>query len=466
MNVNLDTFPHAYFKLVVHDDMGVTFEYCFGKLAKELNLTTEKIVGQNPVRVFGNDLLKNVIIQVLNRESASIEFRYKRKYLLCSLEPEIIDGKIASISGALVDITERKKSEKNLNLFAKAFKSLNQAVSIADNNDVTIYVNPAFLKMYQYEEHEVIGRNSDFLRSPLNDPKLSEEILSGSLKDGWIGELYNRKKDGTDFRILLHTSCVRDDDTGEVIGFIGLAEEVNSERFAGVFQSKNEYRIFDMIREQHLAEARKTFPGLAYFYADPQANFVWFNEVLDRVFIASIRMVNERLRTPSFGVLINALLDQLVNQSMITDPQTVLARIQLFLSSYLQMDYGLDEDDDAPIAEIGILSIGKKQKNIRFSGAKSTLIFCADGVHKRHCQNEFISLSDKNDPRFKSFNETYTTKNVAIILTGYNGTDTVLKEIAEHIQSLEGPDRESGIKTFVQKNNLIMDGLSILCITL
>lgn len=466
MNIEYDDFPHAIFKLAIDADMGVAFEFCVGKLAKELNLTTDKVAGQNPVRVFGSDLLKNVLFQVLKLESASIEFRYKRKFLLCSLEPVVASGKVLHINGALVDITERRKSEKNLTLFAKALKSLNQAVAIADNNDVTIYVNPAFQKLYQYEEHEIIGKNSEFLRSPLNDPKLSEEILQGSLKDGWIGELYNRKKDGTDFKILLHTSCVRDDDTGEVIGFIGLADEVDSERFAGVFQSKNETRIFDMIREQHVAEAKKVFKSFHYFCSDPQANFIWFNEVLDRAFIASVRLANERLQTPSFGVLINALLDQLVNQSMITDPHVVLTRIQLFLSSYLQMDYGLDEEDGAPIAEIGMLSVGKKQKNIRYSGAKATLVFSASGAHRKHCQPDFIALSDAPDPQFKTFNETVSDGNAILILTGFEASDAMLKELANHVVGTNDADREAEIKRYIQANGLSANGFSLLSFSL
>ncbi len=466
MNIDYEDFPHAIFKLAVDADMGVAFEFCVGKLAKELNLTTDKVAGQNPVRVFGSDLLKNVLIQVLKLESASIEFRYKRKFLLCNLEPVIVNGKISHINGALVDITERKKSEKNLTLFAKAFKSLNQAVSIADNNDVTIYVNPAFQKMYQYEEHEIIGKNSEFFRSPLNDPKLSEEILQGSLSDGWIGELYNRKKDGTDFKILLHTSCVRDDDTGEVIGFIGLAEEIDNERFAGVFQSKNENKIFDMIREQHVAEAKKVFKRFFYVCSDPQANFIWFNEVLDRAFVATVRLVNERLQTPSFGVLINALLDQLVNQSMITDPHVVLARIQLFLSSYLQMDYGLDEEEGAPIAEIGMLSIGKKQKNIRYSGAKAMLVFSADGAHRKHCQPDFIALSDTPDPQFKTFNESFSEGNCVIVLTGFDGNDTALKQMANQVLATNTADLEANIQRMIQEFNYTSNGFSLLTFTL
>ncbi|MCS7086163.1 MAG: PAS domain S-box protein [Bacteroidia bacterium] len=444
----------------------MAFEYCVGKLAKELNLTTEKVQGQNPVRIFGNDQLKNVLIQVLNRESASIEFRYKRKFVLCNLEPVVENGRVTCVTGALVDITERKKAEKNLTLFAKAFKSLNQAVSIADNNDVTIYVNPAFQKMYQYEEHEIIGKNSEFLRSPLNDPKLAEEIRQESLKDGWIGELYNRKKDGTDFKILLHTSCVRDDDTGEIIGFIGLAEEATPERFAGVFQSKQESKIFDMIREQHVVEAQKVFKRFHYIYSDSKANFIWFNEVLDRSFIAVVRLVHERLQTPSFGILINALLDQLVNQSMITDPHTTLARIQLFLSAYLQMDFSLDDEDNAPIAEIGILSVGRKQKNLRFSGARSMFVFCAESTYRKHFQNEYISLSESPDPQFKTFNETYSEGNVAMLLTGFDAENPLWKDLAGLACSENAADREAEIHKFAREHGLLCGGFSMLSIAL
>ncbi|MGE5458147.1 MAG: PAS domain S-box protein [Methanococcaceae archaeon] len=94
---------------------------------------------------------------------------------------------------------------------ATTLDSIRECVSITDMEDNLIYLNRAFLETYGFQKDDIIGKNISIVRSDKNDPELMEQILPSTLQGGWTGEIYNRKKDGTDFLISLRTSIVRDE---------------------------------------------------------------------------------------------------------------------------------------------------------------------------------------------------------------------------------------------------------------
>ena len=99
-------------------------------------------------------------------------------------------------------------SVHNANLLTHAIRCISECVSITDMDNKIIFVNKAFLKTYQYEEHELLGKDISMVRSPDNNSELVEVILPSTLEGGWQGELLNRKKDGTDFYVFVSTSII------------------------------------------------------------------------------------------------------------------------------------------------------------------------------------------------------------------------------------------------------------------
>lgn len=139
--------------------------------------------------------------------------------------PQLFDGNPIGRVWSFKNVTLRKKAESQLQLMAHAIKCINECISITDINDKLIFVNEAFLKQYGYTEDELIGNDISIVRSQKNDPEVVDQILSITKEKGWQGEVWNRKKDGTDFPVFLSTTTVKNDH-GEIIGMVGVATDI------------------------------------------------------------------------------------------------------------------------------------------------------------------------------------------------------------------------------------------------
>ncbi len=124
-------------------------------------------------------------------------------------------------------------------IFRRAVDCASECISITDEHNIVMYVNDSFLKTYRCTEEDVIGKEIEFVRHPDYLP-LSEEIMRETMKGGWTGELGNRRKDGSDFPIILSTAKI-EGKNGEFLGMIGLAKDISKEKEAEAI-IKNTYR--------------------------------------------------------------------------------------------------------------------------------------------------------------------------------------------------------------------------------
>ena len=144
---------------------------------------------------------------------------------------------------SIADNIKHMSMEKSVSLLAHAIRSISECVSITDMNDQIIYVNNAFLKTYKFEEHDLIGNSIGIVRSSNNPAHITEQILPATLQGGWKGELLNRRKDGSEFPVLVSTSVVRDD-KGEPIALIGVSSDVSERKQSesALLESENRMR--------------------------------------------------------------------------------------------------------------------------------------------------------------------------------------------------------------------------------
>ncbi len=155
------------------------------------------------------------------------------------------EGAIATFA-VIRDISDRKKAEEEINMLAHAIKSISEAVSVADMNDKIIYVNNAFTKMYGYRRDELIGKDIKIVRpeNSLDNKDLNQAIYQGTMNGGWQGELYNIRKNGSVFPIMLSTSIIYDD-TGIPRATIGVARDITDRKQSEkeIFQSRERLNI-------------------------------------------------------------------------------------------------------------------------------------------------------------------------------------------------------------------------------
>ncbi len=136
--------------------------------------------------------------------------------------PIIVNGDSLGIFGMYVDITERKRTEKEILILAHTVRGISESVSITDTEDRIMFVNNAFEQTYGYRQDEIIGKPISIVRAQRD--KLIP-ILSATIEGGWHGEVMNRRKDGTEFPIQLSTSLIRDEQ-GETLALVGVATDI------------------------------------------------------------------------------------------------------------------------------------------------------------------------------------------------------------------------------------------------
>ena len=120
------------------------------------------------------------------------------------------DGKPEFIDGFILDITERKQTEKALLFKENIIKSSSSAIATCDLEGNMTYGNPSFLKAWGFDEpEEFIGR--PFWEFWLVKDRL-DEIMQALLRgDGaWFGEIKAKRKDGSIFDVRVSAATVSD----------------------------------------------------------------------------------------------------------------------------------------------------------------------------------------------------------------------------------------------------------------
>ena len=101
-----------------------------------------------------------------------------------------------------IDITERKLAEQALKTQALVLENMAEGVNVCDENAVIVSTNPAFDRMFGYEQGELVGKEVWLLNAlpPEENRRFVDSVLQHLKTHGhWSGEVHNQKKDGTYF---------------------------------------------------------------------------------------------------------------------------------------------------------------------------------------------------------------------------------------------------------------------------
>jgi PAS domain S-box-containing protein len=129
------------------------------------------------------------------------------------------------------DVTEQKRSEEKAEWLSRALEHNSEMISMGGADGRAVLVNRALLQATGYTEEELLGRPfSTTVLSPDNRPGLGEDYRAQIERDGkWSGECLLRRKDGTDFTVLLSASVLRDGE-GRVTGTFAISQDLTETR--------------------------------------------------------------------------------------------------------------------------------------------------------------------------------------------------------------------------------------------
>ncbi len=142
------------------------------------------------------------------------------------------DGGVGGLIGAMVDITERKRTEEHLRKLSRVVEQSPVSVVITDLQGNIEYVNPKFSQLSGYSLQDLIGATPRIIQSGQTPPEVYREmwatILSGR---EWRGEMQNRKKSG---ELYWEDEVITPitDDQATLTHFVAVKEDITQRKHA------------------------------------------------------------------------------------------------------------------------------------------------------------------------------------------------------------------------------------------
>lgn len=108
------------------------------------------------------------------------------------------------------------------------------------------YVNPYFTHLTGYTAEEVIGKNPRIQKSGFHSPLFYKELWTTILKgEKWVGEFYNKKKNG-DLYWEAATITPITDDHGRITNFLAIKEDITERKLQQEELLKSKQKLMEL----------------------------------------------------------------------------------------------------------------------------------------------------------------------------------------------------------------------------
>jgi len=201
-----------------------------------LGYTEEELIGKNILDdiTYIDDLDKTLV----NKNGADFETTVEKRYMHKDGYPIWVhitmsvsrckDGKPQYIIGFVTDIRDRKEGEKKLKLASEVFDNTNEGIAITDKKLNIQAVNGAFCDISGYTSKEVVGKESNFLRTSQCDEHFYKKMWRTVRNEGyWKGEMWSIRKNGERFPQWLNISTIKDEN-GQIINYIAVFSDIST----------------------------------------------------------------------------------------------------------------------------------------------------------------------------------------------------------------------------------------------
>jgi len=142
------------------------------------------------------------------------------------------DGTPRVSRGTVQDITELRRAEDALQLYANIFEHSGEAILVTDHDNRIIAINPAFSRQTGYRLEDVAGKNPSLLSSGRTPPDTYENMWTALAESGyWQGELWDRDRHDEIYPKWAAISAIRDEH-GAVTHYIASFTDISERKAA------------------------------------------------------------------------------------------------------------------------------------------------------------------------------------------------------------------------------------------
>lgn len=130
----------------------------------------------------------------------------------------------------LRDITDRRRQELQLRLWAKVFSSSNEAILITDSQFKVISVNQAFIRITGFSDEDILLKDAYQLGTKLHTHGFFRNLVWLVKENGsWQGELQTGKKRGEQFTAWYSISTIKNAQ-GDIENFICMFSDITESK--------------------------------------------------------------------------------------------------------------------------------------------------------------------------------------------------------------------------------------------
>jgi PAS domain S-box-containing protein len=232
LQILIDAIPISVF----YKGIDGIYAGCNKAFAQFLGLSKEEIIGKGVYEMFPKDIA-DIYYQkdvALFHEAGIQQYEAKMNHadgtihdvLFTKATYEDEDAEVTGLIGAMLDITERKRSEAERERLMAAIEQAGEVIVITDPAGTIQYVNPAFETATGYTIEEAVGQTPRILKSGKHNGafyrKLWETISSGRT---WEGRMVNKRKDGSLYTEVATISPVRDA-AGRIVNYVAVKRDI------------------------------------------------------------------------------------------------------------------------------------------------------------------------------------------------------------------------------------------------
>jgi PAS domain S-box-containing protein len=221
--------------MLVTDDQGICLEY-YSKEDIKNPVALDRIIGTNVRNMFDQKTsdLHILKLQECLRDKGLKTYDYEaaRNGLSNYFETRMAYLDANKVLVFVRDITDKKNRDKEIQKLSQAVDQSPVTVVITDLAGNIDYVNRAFSETTGYEYNEVIGKNTNILKSGLTDRAVYQDLWQ-TIESGkeWRAEWINKRKSGQFYWEHISITPIHDE-SGNISNYLAIKQDISSRKKA------------------------------------------------------------------------------------------------------------------------------------------------------------------------------------------------------------------------------------------